>query len=67
MSPLTKSYNLCTGETSAITDELLNSSLTHAEMARRLGVKSSTLSDAKKKRIFSEWSKRALLNQKNQN
>jgi hypothetical protein len=43
MSPLTKGYNLCSGETSAINDELLNSSLTYAEMARRLGVKSSTL------------------------
>ncbi|HEY9608990.1 ParB/RepB/Spo0J family partition protein [Allocoleopsis sp.] len=32
-------------------------SLTHAEMVERLGVKSSTLSDAKKKPNFSSWSK----------
>jgi ParB family chromosome partitioning protein len=39
------------------TDELQDSSLTHTEMVERLGVKSSTLSDAKKKFNFAEWSK----------
>jgi ParB-like chromosome segregation protein Spo0J len=39
------------------TNELLSRPLTHAEMAKRLGIKSSTLSDAKKKPNFSEWSK----------
>jgi DNA-binding transcriptional regulator YiaG len=42
---------------SELTDELLNSSLTHSQMVERLGVKSSTLSVAKKKPNFSEWSK----------
>ena len=40
-----------------LTDELLNSSLTHTEMVERLQVKPSTLSDAKKRPNFSEWSK----------
>ncbi len=39
------------------TDELLNKSLTDAEMAARLGVKTSTLGKAKKRTDFSEWSK----------
>jgi hypothetical protein len=39
------------------TDELLNSSLTHTQMVERLGVKSSTLGDAKKKPNFTSWSK----------
>jgi hypothetical protein len=39
------------------TDELLNSSLTHSQMVERLGVKSSTLGDAKKKPNFASWSK----------
>jgi ParB-like chromosome segregation protein Spo0J len=38
-------------------DELLNSSLTHTQMVERLGVKSSTLGDAKKKPNFASWSK----------
>lgn len=38
-------------------DELLSKSLTHAEMAKRLGVRTSTLSEAKKKTKFAEWSK----------
>jgi ParB family chromosome partitioning protein len=38
-------------------DELLNSSLTHTQMVERLGVKSSTLGDAKKKANFASWSK----------
>ena len=42
---------------SELTDELLNSSLTHSQMVERLGVKSSTLSVAKKKPNFLEWSK----------
>jgi hypothetical protein len=42
---------------SEATDELLNSSLTHTQMVERLGVKSSTLGDAKKKPNFPEWSK----------
>lgn len=46
-----------TQKNSELTDELLNRPLTHAEMAKRLGVKSSTLSDAKKKLNFAEWSK----------
>ena len=40
-----------------LNDELLNSSLTHTEMTKRLRVKSSTLSDAKKRSDFAEWSK----------
>jgi ParB family chromosome partitioning protein len=40
-----------------LTDKLLNRALTHTEMVKRLGVKPSTLSDAKKKPNFSEWSK----------
>lgn len=43
---------------SELTDEWLNKSLTHTEMVERLGVKSSTLSDAKKRANFSEWSKK---------
>lgn len=43
---------------SELTDEWLNKSLTHTEMVERLGVKSSTLSNAKKRANFSEWSKR---------
>lgn len=39
------------------TNELLNSSLTHTQMVERLGVKSSTLGDAKKKPDFASWSK----------
>jgi len=39
------------------TNELLNSSLTHTQMVERLGVKSSTLGEAKKKPNFSSWSK----------
>ncbi|HEY9671437.1 MAG TPA: ParB/RepB/Spo0J family partition protein [Waterburya sp.] len=39
------------------TNELLNSSLTHTQMVERLGVKSSTLGDAKKKPNFPDWSK----------
>ncbi|HEY9830295.1 MAG TPA: ParB/RepB/Spo0J family partition protein [Stenomitos sp.] len=42
---------------SEATDELLNSSLTHTQMVERLGVKSSTLGDAKKKPNFASWSK----------
>lgn len=42
---------------SELTDELQNRSLTHAELVERLGIKSSTLSVAKKKPNFSEWSK----------
>jgi ParB family chromosome partitioning protein len=42
---------------SEATDELLNSSLTHTQMVERLGVKSSTLGEAKKKPNFSSWSK----------
>jgi ParB family chromosome partitioning protein len=38
-------------------NELLNSSLTHSQMVERLGVKSSTLGDAKKKPNFASWSK----------
>ena len=40
-----------------LTAKLLNGVLTHTEMVKRLGVKPSTLSDAKKKPNFSEWSK----------
>jgi ParB-like chromosome segregation protein Spo0J len=40
-----------------LTAKLLNRALTHTEMVKRLGVKPSTLSDAKKKPNFSEWSK----------
>jgi ParB family chromosome partitioning protein len=43
---------------SELTDESLNKSLTHTQMLERLGVKSSTLSDAKKRANFSEWSKK---------
>jgi ParB family chromosome partitioning protein len=39
------------------TDELLNRELTHTQMVERLGVKSSTLGDAKKKPNFPSWSK----------
>jgi hypothetical protein len=46
-----------THKDSEATDELLNSSLTHTQMVERLGVKSSTLGDAKKKPNFAEWSK----------
>ena len=42
---------------SEVTDELLNSSLTHTQMVERLGVKSSTLGSAKKKPDFYSWSK----------
>jgi ParB family chromosome partitioning protein len=42
---------------SEVTDELLNSSLTHTQMVERLGVKSSTLGSVKKKPDFSSWSK----------
>ncbi len=38
-------------------DELSYKSLTHAEMAKRLGIRTSTLSEAKKKTNFAEWSK----------
>jgi ParB family transcriptional regulator, chromosome partitioning protein len=41
---------------SEATDELLNRSLTHTQMVERLGVKSSTLGDAKKKPNFASWS-----------
>ncbi|MEP0883710.1 ParB/RepB/Spo0J family partition protein [Trichocoleus sp. ST-U3] len=40
-----------------LTNELPHKSLTHAEMAKRLGVRSSALSNAKKRADFSEWSK----------
>jgi hypothetical protein len=43
---------------SELTDEWFNKSLTHTEMVERLGVKSSTLSNAKKRANFSSWSKR---------
>jgi ParB family chromosome partitioning protein len=39
------------------TDELVNSSLTHSQMAERLGVKSSTLGSAKKRPDFADWVK----------
>jgi ParB family chromosome partitioning protein len=39
------------------TDELVNSSLTHSQMAERLGVKSSTLGSAKKRPDFASWIK----------
>jgi ParB family chromosome partitioning protein len=42
---------------SEATDELLNRELTHTQMVERLGVKSSTLGDAKKKPNFASWSK----------
>jgi ParB family transcriptional regulator, chromosome partitioning protein len=42
---------------SEVTDELLNSSLTHTQMVERLGVKNSTLGSAKKKPNFASWSK----------
>jgi ParB family transcriptional regulator, chromosome partitioning protein len=42
---------------SELIDELPSLSLTHAEMAKRLGVRTSTLSEAKKKTNFAEWSK----------
>lgn len=38
---------------SELTDKLLT--LTHTEMVKRLGIKSSTLGDAKKRLNFSEW------------
>lgn len=40
-----------------ILEELPSLSLTQTEMAKRLGVKTSTLSEAKKKTNFAEWSK----------
>jgi hypothetical protein len=46
-----------THQGSEATDELLNRSLTHTQMVERLGVKSSTLGDAKKKPNFASWSK----------
>lgn len=42
---------------SGITEELRQKVLTHTEMVERLGVKTSTLSNAKKKPNFGEWSK----------
>ena len=39
------------------TDELVYSSLTHSQMAERLGVKSSTLGSAKKRSDFADWIK----------
>lgn len=46
-----------THQGSEATDELLNRELTHTQMVERLGVKSSTLGDAKKKTNFPSWSK----------
>lgn len=42
---------------SELMDELPPSSLTHTQMVERLRVKNSTLSEAKKKPNFAEWSK----------
>jgi ParB family chromosome partitioning protein len=42
---------------SELTNELPNRPLTHTEMVKRLGVKPSTLSEAKKKSHFAQWSK----------
>jgi hypothetical protein len=42
---------------SQLTDELPHQPLTQAEVAKRLGVKSSTLASAKKRPNFPEWSK----------
>lgn len=42
---------------SELTDELVYSSLTHSQMAERLGVKSSTLGSAKKRPDFTDWIK----------
>jgi ParB-like chromosome segregation protein Spo0J len=42
---------------SQFTDELPAQPLTHTEMVKRLGVGASTLSDAKKKPNFAEWSR----------
>lgn len=42
---------------SELLDELPSLSLTQAEMAKRLRVRTSTLSEAKKKTNFAEWSK----------
>lgn len=42
---------------SELTSELPHKPLTHTEMVERLGVKTSTLSNAKKKTNFTEWSK----------
>jgi ParB-like chromosome segregation protein Spo0J len=42
---------------SQLSDELPYKPLTHTEMVKRLGIGSSTLSDAKKKTNFAEWSR----------